>query len=191
MSEYSLQSAALFNPSIVPHPDQDGVPAGALRFVMSLRATGEGHLSSIEFREGLVSADGDLAFDPVSTLGDLTRDPLPALSQSRLRRNPAGAGNRRAFRRRRVRRPGARASIPKSWRTFCVTRSVGPAGPAERHEYEHEQQSVRDAIRWAAHCDYVVEFPNSLALSERVDFSRVAQRAGRHRRRAVRALSRG
>ena len=66
MSEYSLQSAALFNPSIVPHPDQDGVPAGSLRFVMSLRATGEGHLSSIEFRSGLVSADGDLAFDPVS-----------------------------------------------------------------------------------------------------------------------------
>ena len=67
MSEYSLQSAALFNPSIVPHPDQAGVPAGALRFVMSLRATGEGHLSSIEFREGLVSVDGDLAFAPVST----------------------------------------------------------------------------------------------------------------------------
>ena len=54
MSEYSLQSAALFNPSIVPHPDQDGVPPGSLRFIMSLRATGEGHLSSIEFRSGLV-----------------------------------------------------------------------------------------------------------------------------------------
>jgi hypothetical protein len=67
MSEYSLQSAALFNPSIVPHPNQEDVPAGALRFVMSLRATGEGHLSSIEFREGLISVDGDLAFGPVST----------------------------------------------------------------------------------------------------------------------------
>src|ERR671918_2832281 len=66
MSEYSLQSAALFNPSIVPHPSQQGVPDGALRFVMSLRATGEGHISSIEFRAGLVSADGDLTFDPVS-----------------------------------------------------------------------------------------------------------------------------
>lgn len=48
--EYSLESAALFNPSIVPHPDQSGVPEGGLRFVMSLRATGEGHISSIEFR---------------------------------------------------------------------------------------------------------------------------------------------
>ena len=61
MSEYSLQSAALFNPSIVPHPSQESVPAGALRFVMSLRATGEGHLSSIEFREGLVGVEGDVA----------------------------------------------------------------------------------------------------------------------------------
>ncbi|MDH3662439.1 MAG: glycosidase, partial [Alphaproteobacteria bacterium] len=66
MSEYSLQSAALFNPSIVAHPDQEGIPSGALRFVMSLRATGEGHISSIEFRSGTISETGDLAFDPVS-----------------------------------------------------------------------------------------------------------------------------
>src|SRR6202162_2911347 len=53
--EYSLESAALFNPSIVPHPDQSDVPAGGLRFVLSLRATGEGHLSSITFRTGMIS----------------------------------------------------------------------------------------------------------------------------------------
>jgi len=54
--EYSFESAALFNPSIVPHPDQTGLPMGALRFILSLRATGEGHISSITFREGAVSA---------------------------------------------------------------------------------------------------------------------------------------
>jgi predicted GH43/DUF377 family glycosyl hydrolase len=64
--EYALESAALFNPSIVPHPDQDGLAAGALRFIMSLRATGEGHISSIEFREGVLSAQGELSFAPVS-----------------------------------------------------------------------------------------------------------------------------
>ncbi len=48
--EYSPESAALFNPSIVPHPDQSGLPEGALRFILSLRATGEGHISSITFR---------------------------------------------------------------------------------------------------------------------------------------------
>ncbi len=64
--EYSTQSAALFNPSIVPHPDQTGLPAGTLRFVMSLRATGEGHISSIEFRTGTLDPAGELTFDPPS-----------------------------------------------------------------------------------------------------------------------------
>ena len=61
--EYSLEAAALFNPSIVPHPDQTGLPAGALRFVMSLRATGEGHISSITFRNGVLDAHGGIAIN--------------------------------------------------------------------------------------------------------------------------------
>lgn len=64
--EYALESAALFNPSIVPHPDQSGLPEGSLRFIMSLRATGEGHISSIEFRSGEISASGCITLDPVS-----------------------------------------------------------------------------------------------------------------------------
>ena len=57
LAEYSLESAALFNPSIVPHPDQTGLPSGALRFILSLRATGEGHISSITFRTGVIHSD--------------------------------------------------------------------------------------------------------------------------------------
>src|SRR5699024_1690884 len=48
--EYAVESAALFNPSIVPHPDQSQLPEGSLRFIMSLRAVGEGHISSLVFR---------------------------------------------------------------------------------------------------------------------------------------------
>jgi predicted GH43/DUF377 family glycosyl hydrolase len=62
--EYSPESAALFNPSIVPHPDQSGLPKGALRFVLSLRATGEGHISSITFRTGIVSAQHRITLTP-------------------------------------------------------------------------------------------------------------------------------
>ena len=61
--EYSIEAAALFNPSIVPAPDQSGLASGAMRFVMSLRAVGEGHLSSIEFRSGVLDADGGIAID--------------------------------------------------------------------------------------------------------------------------------
>ena len=62
--EYSLEAAALFNPSMVPDPDQTGVPPGSLRFILSLRATGEGHISSITFRSGLVNARGAITIDP-------------------------------------------------------------------------------------------------------------------------------
>lgn len=62
--EYSPESAALFNPSIVPHPDQSGLPEGALRFILSLRATGEGHISSITFRTGVVSARHRITLAP-------------------------------------------------------------------------------------------------------------------------------
>ena len=62
--EYSPESAALFNPSIVPHPDQSDLPKGALRFILSLRATGEGHISSITFRSGQVSAQHRITLTP-------------------------------------------------------------------------------------------------------------------------------
>ncbi|HEV2453736.1 MAG TPA: glycoside hydrolase family 130 protein [Verrucomicrobiae bacterium] len=62
--EYSVESAALFNPSIVPHPDQSGLPQGSLRFILSLRATGEGHISSITFRTGTISAQTSIALEP-------------------------------------------------------------------------------------------------------------------------------
>ncbi len=64
--EYSIESAALFNPSIVLSPDQSGLKAGEQRFVMSLRATGEGHVSSIVFRTGRVDQQGEITFDPPS-----------------------------------------------------------------------------------------------------------------------------
>ena len=62
----------------MPHPDQSGVPEGGLRFIMSLRATGEGHISSIEFRDGIISPAGDISFDPVSrfvTMPELVPNP--------------------------------------------------------------------------------------------------------------------
>ena len=64
LAEYSLESAALFNPSIVEHPDQTGLPPGSLRFLLSLRATGEGHVSSITFRTGVVTSDHDVVVTP-------------------------------------------------------------------------------------------------------------------------------
>ena len=62
--EYSYAAAALMNPSVVPHPDQSGLDKQTIRILMSLRAVGEGHISSIAFREGLVSANGGFQLQP-------------------------------------------------------------------------------------------------------------------------------
>jgi predicted GH43/DUF377 family glycosyl hydrolase len=64
--EYSIQAAALFNPSIVSHPDQSGLRQGEQRFVMSLRATGEGHISSVVFQTGVVDNLANIILDPAT-----------------------------------------------------------------------------------------------------------------------------
>lgn len=64
--EYSFEAAALFNPSIVAHPDQSGLAEGSVRFVLSLRGVGEGHVSSISFRTGELTAEGKLTVNPPS-----------------------------------------------------------------------------------------------------------------------------
>ena len=64
--EYAIQAAAFFNPSIIPHPDQSNLQKGSLRFILSFRSVGEGHISSIEFRSGVVDENCHFTFDKVS-----------------------------------------------------------------------------------------------------------------------------
>ena len=73
LHEYSFEAAALFNPSIVTHPDQSGVQAGSRRFVLSLRAVGEGHVSSLTFRSGLIAADGSVSVDSPARLAAIPK----------------------------------------------------------------------------------------------------------------------
>ncbi len=73
MHEYSFEAAALFNPSIVCSPDQSGAPIGGCRFTLSLRAVGEGHVSSLTFRSGSIAADGRVTVDPTSRLASIPR----------------------------------------------------------------------------------------------------------------------
>jgi predicted GH43/DUF377 family glycosyl hydrolase len=65
--EYSIEAAALGNPSIVAAPDQSGLASGEARFIMSLRAIGEGHISSIEFRSGVIGADASVRLDAATS----------------------------------------------------------------------------------------------------------------------------
>ena len=71
LSEYSFEASALFNPSIVRHPDQTGAPDYGCRFILSLRAVGEGHVSSLTFRSGTIAADGSVSVDPTARLASI------------------------------------------------------------------------------------------------------------------------
>jgi predicted GH43/DUF377 family glycosyl hydrolase len=72
--EYAFESSALFNPSIVYHPDQSNLPAGSVRFIMSLRATGEGHVSSLTFRVGIIGKNDSILID------DCGKHAVPAMN---------------------------------------------------------------------------------------------------------------
>ena len=85
LAEYSLESAALFNPSIVPHPDQTDLPSGALRFILSLRATGEGHISSITFRTGIIHPDLRIEVLPPAGSSPSPSDPKSVVREGAVR----------------------------------------------------------------------------------------------------------
>src|SRR5947209_19479852 len=85
--EFSLDSAALFNPSIVAHPDQSDLPPGALRFILSLRATGEGHISSVTFRTGVLDRAGQVTVnEPTRYCLEPTQVPNPSYEKPLLER---------------------------------------------------------------------------------------------------------
>jgi predicted GH43/DUF377 family glycosyl hydrolase len=73
LHEYSFEASALFNPSIISHPDQSGAPEGGRRFILSLRAVGEGHVSSLTFRSGCFAADGSVSVDPTARIATIPR----------------------------------------------------------------------------------------------------------------------
>ncbi|MEY3894939.1 MAG: hypothetical protein RLZZ214_458 [Verrucomicrobiota bacterium] len=162
--EYSLESAALFNPSMVPHPDQSDVPAGGLRFIMSLRATGEGHISSIEFRSGVISPDGHLSLDPISrfvTLAEILPNPTYRKKSFIHKFHEMGFYN-----------DYANAVIEPLANEFTrsdLNKSVGTV----RHENQPltvDLQRTLECIQWLADSNYEIRFPPKLGVSERIIF---------------------
>jgi hypothetical protein len=88
VSEFSVESAALFNPSMVADPDQQGQLPGALRFVLSLRSTGDGSVSSIVFRTGIIHADHRI--EVMATTASIVE---PSQIPARRTRRPSSSGN--------------------------------------------------------------------------------------------------
>ncbi len=158
--EVALEGAALFNPSMVPHPDQSGLGPGEARFVMSLRAVGEGHISSIELRTGTVDASGTVRIDspgPFSECGHHSPGP---------------------YRRDLFHRKLAERGYDNRAAALVLDRLKSRFGPEELDralDSVHIELSSRSAprealagIRWVAASNYTVEFAAETQVGERV-----------------------
>jgi predicted GH43/DUF377 family glycosyl hydrolase len=162
--EYALESAALFNPSIVAHPDQSGVPEGGLRFILSLRATGEGHISSIEFRGGLVTPENEIRLDPVSrfvTVPEVLPNPTYQKDRFAVKLREMGFDNSLAA--------AVMASLAGEFTRSDLTAAVARVRPDLRIP-SHDTQRTLECIQWLADSNYELRFSPDLALGERILF---------------------
>jgi len=166
LAEYSLESAALFNPSIVPHPDQTGVRQGALRFVLSLRATGEGHISSITFRTGIIHADNRIEIvDPVGFLTEPSQIPNAVYEKALFGRKLVEVGLEGEFTGRVMNRLGESFVLEELRRTLDAEAGQWfPDGEASEH------QEAAQGIWMVARSNFEVQFELEQQLSQRILF---------------------
>ena len=162
--EYSIESAALFNPSIVPHPDQSHLKEGSLRFVMSLRATGDGHVSSIVFRSGVLDRHNTFHFDPVSDFVEtpnLQLDPVYKRNIFQRKLDEMGANNEITV-----------YVLNQLSENFTYTEVIEKIEilRAKPQFSERIQNRTFEIMRWLADSNYEVGFHPDHRISERVIF---------------------
>ncbi|MBZ5640879.1 MAG: glycosidase, partial [Acidobacteriia bacterium] len=165
--EFSLESAALFNPSIVPHPDQSNLPPGALRFILSLRATGEGHISSLTFRTGIIHDDHRIEVQlPGRFLVEPRQIPNPLYEKALFAGKLVELGLTDEFTRRVMNKIGEsfalkelRAILDTELRQSRLTNGMW-----------QEHQTTVEGIWMLAQSNYEVQFQPEQQLSERIIF---------------------
>ena len=162
--EYSLEAAALFNPSIVPHPDQSDLPPSSLRFILSLRATGEGHISSITFRTGFLDAVGNVTINtPTRYCLEPAQVPNASYEKALFDRKLHELGLAGDF---------SRQALQGLGDSFTLEELRGSVLATVKHlrtRDEHRQSAARKILT-LAQSNYEVQFPTDSRLSERVLF---------------------
>ena len=162
--EYSIESAALFNPSIVLHPDQSHLDKGSLRFIMSLRAIGEGHVSSIVFRSGVLDRHNTFIFDPASDYverPDVSLNPLYDRHLFQLKLNEMEACNEvTAY---------ILDQLPEDFTYNELKERIG-ALRAKTVFSEKRQNRTFETMYWLANSNYEMNFRPDHQISERVIF---------------------
>jgi predicted GH43/DUF377 family glycosyl hydrolase len=161
--EYSIEAAALFNPSIVPHPDQSRLSPGECRIIISLRATGEGHISSIGFRSGVIDSSGEITMDPASryaTTPEIVSAPIFDKRTFDLKLSEMGIHNDIA--------EIVLADLPPQFTAEDLKQGI--ENLRRRGIAPKNFRKTVNAIGWLAHSNYVAVFSPDCPVSERVLF---------------------
>ncbi|MFH2095715.1 MAG: glycoside hydrolase family 130 protein [Bacteroidota bacterium] len=163
--EYSIESAAFFNPSIVEHPDQSDIGKGEKRVVISFRATGEGHISSIVFRRGVLSKNNSLLIEPVGKL----------LEEAELIRHHTFGKN--SFKNKLDEMQDANTSLTSGMildklnDTFTFEELVKCVKETKsEHKLDNDKKIQLNQIIWLASSHYELKFSFDTNISERVIF---------------------
>jgi predicted GH43/DUF377 family glycosyl hydrolase len=162
--EYAIESAALFNPSIVAHPDQSLLEKGGLRFIMSLRATGEGHISSIVFRSGVLDRRNRIIFDPISDFvetPDLRLDPVYKRNPFRRKLDEMGAADKISAH--------VLDRLPEDFAYNALLEQISMLHETPRFSKARQNRTF-EMMRWLADSNYEVSFHADHRISERVIF---------------------
>src|SRR6516162_9826936 len=160
--EYALESAALFNPSMVWHPDQSGLPAGTGRFLLSLRATGEGHISSITFRSGLIDSENRICMDePTRYVAAPELVPNALYDKALFYRKLTELGTNGPLTDQVMAALGERFTLDELERTFG---NVMKHNRARQREFE----PIAHTMLLLARANYEIRFDPALNVSERI-----------------------
>jgi len=165
LAEYSLEAAALFNPSIVPHPDQTCLEPGAMRFVLSLRATGEGHVSSITFRTGIIHPDQPIeVFTPTGFLTEPFQVPNPLYEKGLFARKLTELGLKGDF------TQGVLNKLSESFTLEQLRAGLQTEQFRQPNGMTQEDQNTAQGIWMLARSNFEVQFQPEQQLSERILF---------------------
>ncbi len=160
--EYSIEAAAFFNPSVVLHPDQSGMDEGHCRFVLSFRAVGEGHVSSVVFRTGVADEDCNLNFDDISpyvATPKIMPNPNYDKYTFRLKISEMEVDEEVAGK--------VLDDLPEQFAFKDLEDAIWIFG-VNNPQLSHNP--TLNSIKWLARSNYQVQFPNSQKISERVIF---------------------
>jgi predicted GH43/DUF377 family glycosyl hydrolase len=160
--EYSVEAAALGNPSMVAAPDQSGLAPDETRFIMSLRAVGEGHISSIEFRSGVIGADMSITLEEPGRFA-VTGERAPTIHDKdffEVKLRELGAHSE-----------VARYVLGRLGTTFTMDDLQAAMTSIDRGAIDHAASvETRRLMHWIATSNYTISFDDTTMLSERVIF---------------------